>query len=100
MVSPIIIFNPQGLNDDQVKSVRQALEDAYNAGYETAKKQYQLKLDTTTNANPSPNTLQWGGQKYQVTQNDCSHGVEQGVYPSAITNVGEGYAVIGYPINE
>lgn len=73
MVSPIIIFNPQGLNDDQVKSVRQALEDAYNAGYETAKKQYQLKLDTTTTANPSPNTITWPGMTYGVQMNNCTH---------------------------
>jgi hypothetical protein len=93
MVSPIIIFDPRGLSDDQISSVREALEAAYEAGYETARKQYQLKLDTTTTANPSPNTLQWGGQKYQITQNDCSHGIEQGTYPNAITNIANGYAV-------
>lgn len=73
MVSPIIIFNPQGLNDDQVKSVRQALEDAYEAGYETARKQYQLKLDTTTTTNPAPNTITWPGQTYGVQMNNCAH---------------------------
>lgn len=74
MTSPIIIFNPVGLSEDQVKSVRQALEDAYEAGYETAKKQYQLKLDTTTNSNPAPNTITWPGMTYGIELNNCSHG--------------------------
>lgn len=73
MTSPIIIFNPVGLSEDQIKSVRQALEDAYEAGYETAKKQYQFKLDTTTTANPAPNTITWPGTTYGVYQNNCSH---------------------------
>lgn len=45
MTSPIIIFNPEGLTKEQVKLVKQALDDAYNAGYETAKKVYQIKFD-------------------------------------------------------
>ena len=73
MTSPIIIFDPKGLNDDQISSVREALEAAYEAGYETAKKQYQLKLDTTTTINPAPNTITWPGQHYGVTYNNCSH---------------------------
>jgi len=73
MTSPIIIFNPVGLSEDQIKSVRQALEDAYEAGYETAKKQYQFKLDTTTTANPAPNTITWPARQYEVTYNDCAH---------------------------
>jgi len=40
MNSPIIVFNPSGLTDEQVKQVKQALDDAYRAGYETAKEFY------------------------------------------------------------
>ena len=72
MTSPIIIFDPRGLSDDQISSVREALEAAYEAGYETAKKQYQFKLDTTTTANPAPNTITWPGQTYGVFQNNCA----------------------------
>lgn len=81
--SPIIVFNPSGLTDEQVKQVKQALDDAYRAGYETAKEFYQLKLNTAeTTKNPgttwigTPNT-------YGVVYNDCSNGVEQGTYASA-----------------
>ena len=73
MTSPIIIFDPSGLTENQVKQVRVALEHAYEAGYETAKKHYQLKLDTTTTANPAPNTITWPGQHYGVQMNNCSH---------------------------
>lgn len=72
MTSPIIIFNPVGLSEDQIKSVRQALEDAYEAGYETAKKQYQLKLDTTiTSTNPQPTWITGTWPQYGI--NNCSH---------------------------
>lgn len=107
MTSPIIIFNPVGLNEDQIKSVRQALEDAYEAGYETAKKHYQLKLDTTTTANPAPNTITWPGQTYGVFQNNCSHDAcvcgtktyadKIGTFAdttNAITNIANGYTVV------
>jgi hypothetical protein len=72
MNSPIIIFNPEGLTEEQVNLVKQALDDAYRAGYETAKEFYKLKFDTSvTTTNPqttwigSPNT-------YGVTYNNCS----------------------------
>ena len=82
MSSPIIIFNPEGLNKEQVKLIKQALDDAYRAGYETAKEFYQLKTNTLPSQNqgptwvtaPNPNT-------YEI--NNCSHGVEQGTYPKA-----------------
>lgn len=80
MNSPIIIFNPSGLNEDQVKQVKQALDDAYRAGYETAKEFYQLKMTIPTNPGIGQ-TLTVPPQQWVV--NDCSHGVEQGSYPKA-----------------
>jgi hypothetical protein len=83
MNSPIIIFNPTGLTDDQVKLIKQALDEAYRAGYETAKEFYQLKFNTEeTTKNPgttwigTPNT-------YGVVYNNCSNGVEKGTYASS-----------------
>ena len=84
MVSPIIIFNPEGLTKEQFKLVKQALDDAYRAGYETAKEVYQIKFNTSpskddgktwTTAPMPPNT-------YEI--NNCSHGIEQGTYPTAM----------------
>lgn len=69
MTSPIIIFNPSGLNEYQVKQVKQALDDAYRAGYETAKEFYQLKFNTETTKNPQPQTWITGDALY----NNCSH---------------------------
>ena len=105
MTSPIIIFDPSGLTENQVKQVRAALEHAYEAGYETAKKQYQLKLDTTT-TNPGPNTITWPGTTYGIQMNNCAHdncvcGAKSyadkiGTYAdtaNAITNIANGYAV-------
>lgn len=107
MVSPIIIFDPSGLTENQVKQVRVALEHAYEAGYETARKQYQLKLDTTTTANPGPNTITWPGQHYGVFQNNCSHDAcvcrtktyadTIGTFAdttNAITNIANGFTVV------
>lgn len=82
MSSPIIIFNPEGLNKEQVKLIKQALDDAYRAGYETAKEFYQLKFNTTTAKDngatwitaPMPNT-------YEI--NNCSHGIEQMAHPAS-----------------
>jgi len=69
MNSPIIIFNPSGLSEDQVKQVKQALDDAYRAGYETAKEFYQLKFNTEPTKNPQPQTWITGGTLY----NNCLH---------------------------
>ena len=80
MNSPIIVFNPSGLTDEQVKQVKQALDDAYRAGYETAKEFYQLKMSVTTNNNIG-STLTVPPQQWIV--NDCTNGVEQGIYPNA-----------------
>ena len=74
MTSPIIIFNPSGLNEDQVKQVKQALDDAYRAGYETAKEFYQLKFNTEPTKNPQPQTWITGpGMSYGIEMNNCSH---------------------------
>ena len=71
MNSPIIIFNPEGLTDDQVKLIKQALDDAYRAGYETAKEFYQLK---TPIPNQNPPTI-WGTLgNDQTTYTQCSNG--------------------------
>ena len=79
--SPIIIFNPEGLTQDQVKLIKQALDDAYRAGYETAKEFYQFKLNTTTTTSPP---TQWTIGTYPpYTINNASHGVESGTYPTA-----------------
>jgi type II secretory pathway pseudopilin PulG len=78
--SPIIVFNPSGLTDEQVKQVKQALDDAYRAGYETAKEFYQLKMTIPTNPNIGQ-TLTVPPQQWIV--NDCTNGVEQGIYPNA-----------------
>jgi hypothetical protein len=85
MTSPIIIFNPTGLTDDQVKLIKQALDEAYRAGYETAKEFYQLKLDTAiTTKNPNTGiTIGWPNNGYSITNNECSHGVDKGTYPTA-----------------
>jgi hypothetical protein len=80
MNSPIIIFNPSGLTDEQVKQVKQALDDAYRAGYETAKEFYQLKMTIPTNPGIGQ-TLTVPPQQWTV--NDCTNGVEQGTYPNA-----------------
>lgn len=80
MNSPIIIFNPSGLTDEQVKQVKQALDDAYRAGYETAKEFYQFKLNTVP-ANPGPTWISAPNEYY--INNASSHGVEQGVYPTS-----------------
>ena len=77
--SPIIVFNPSGLTEEQVKQVKQALDDAYRAGYETAKEFYQLKLNTV----PSPNMPNWITAPNQYQINNASHGIEQGIYPTA-----------------
>jgi hypothetical protein len=76
MYSPIIVFSPSGLTEDQVKQVKDALDSAYRAGYETAKEFYQFKLDTTKSTSPSttitpPWTINNGGT-YGVTYNECS----------------------------
>lgn len=84
MTSPIIIFNPSGLTEDQVKQVKDALDAAYRAGYETAKEFYQFKLNTETTkpyVGGGPLTLPGQGSQFVVTP--CSHGVEQGIYASA-----------------
>lgn len=75
--SPIIIFNPTGLTDDQVKLIKQALDDAYRAGYETAKEFYQLKFNTTTTKTPDTGiSIGWPAQPgyvYNATHsNNCS----------------------------
>ena len=80
MTSPIIIFNPEGLTQDQVKLIKQALDDAYRAGYETAKEFYQLKMTIPNNPGIGQ-TLTVPPQQWVV--NDCTHGVEQGNYPIA-----------------
>jgi 23S rRNA G2445 N2-methylase RlmL len=70
MSSPIIVFNPSGLTDEQVKLIKQALDDAYHAGYETAKEFYQLKFNTTTTT--SPNTgITWSQPPYTVNNCEC-----------------------------
>ena len=72
MNSPIIVFNPSGLTDEQVKQVKQALDDAYRAGYETAKEFYQFKLTEPTK---NPQQGQWitgPGLTYGVEYNNCS----------------------------
>jgi len=71
MNSPIIIFNPEGLTQDQVKQVKDALDAAYRAGYETAKEFYQFKLDTTTTTSPSPTWITGTWPQYGI--NNCSH---------------------------
>lgn len=70
MNSPIIVFNPSGLTDEQVKQIKQALDDAYRAGYETAKEFYQLKFSTTTTTNPNTG-ITWTQPPYTI--NNCSH---------------------------
>jgi hypothetical protein len=80
MYSPIIIFNPNGLTDYQMKIVKEALDDAYRAGYETAKEFYQLKMTIPTNPG-FDSTLTVPPQQWTV--NNCSHGVEKGTYPTA-----------------
>jgi type II secretory pathway pseudopilin PulG len=79
MNSPIIIFNPAGLTDKQVKLIKQALDDAYRAGYETAKEFYQLKMNTPTYPNIGQ-TLTVPPQQWTV--NNCSHGIDKGTYPT------------------
>jgi hypothetical protein len=73
MTSPIIIFNPTGLTDDQVKLIKQALDDAYRAGYETAKEFYQLKFDTSVTTTKPQTTWIGTPNPYGVTYNNCSH---------------------------
>ena len=80
MHSPIIIFNPSGLSQDQVSQIKRALDDAYRAGYETAKEFYQLKMTIPTNPNIGQ-TLTVPPQQWVV--NDCSNGIEKGTYPSS-----------------
>lgn len=43
--SPIIVFNPEGLTEDQTKRIKEALDAAYRAGYDTAKDFYQIKIN-------------------------------------------------------
>lgn len=94
MNSPIIIFNPSGLTEDQVKQVKDALDAAYRAGYETAKEFYQLKFNTETTKNPQPLTWITGpGRSYGVEMNNCSHDNCVCGATSAITNVATGYVV-------
>jgi 23S rRNA G2445 N2-methylase RlmL len=70
MNTPIIIFNPEGLNTDQVKLIKQALDDAYRAGYETAKEFYQLKFNTTTTTSPSTG-ITWTQPPYTINNCEC-----------------------------
>lgn len=37
MITPIIMINTEGLTGDQIKMFKQALDEAYIAGYNTAK---------------------------------------------------------------
>ena len=67
--SPIIVFNPAGLSEDQVITIKKALDEAYRVGYETAKEFYQLKLNTTTSISPSTS---WTGTYPPYTVNNCS----------------------------
>lgn len=54
MYSPIIVFNPTGLTDEQVKMVKAALDSAYEAGYKTAEEFYKIKInDLNTITAPS-----------------------------------------------
>ena len=71
MNSPIIIFNPEGLTDDQVNLIKQALDDAYRAGYETAKELYQLKIPVPSQ-NPPTHWGTFGNDK--IVYNQCSNG--------------------------
>lgn len=74
MNSPIIIFNPEGLTEDQTKLIKQALDDAYRAGYETAKEFYQIKFNTTTTTSPNTGTWTYPINTYpQYGINNCSH---------------------------
>jgi hypothetical protein len=52
--SPIIVFNPEGLTEDQTKRIKDALDAAYRAGYETAKDFYKLKINES-NTVTAPN---------------------------------------------
>lgn len=72
--SPIIIFNPGGLNEEQVKVIKQALDDAYRAGYETAKEFYQLKFNTIETTKNPDTGLTWSTPpyKYDGTWTNCS----------------------------
>lgn len=74
MNSPIIVFNPSGLTDEQVKQVKQALDDAYRAGYETAKEFYQLKFNTIETTKNPDTGLTWATPPYQYggTWTNCS----------------------------
>ena len=74
MTSPIIIFNPSGLTEDQVKQVKEALDAAYKAGYETAKEFYQLKMTIPTNPGIGQTLTVPPQQQYVVTpcKNDGS----------------------------
>jgi hypothetical protein len=87
MYSPIIVFNPEGLTEDQAKRIKDALDAAYRAGYETAKEFYQFKLDTTKTTSPLTTTTPpwtiYNGQAYGVIYNDCTHGVDKGTYAQA-----------------
>ena len=80
MNSPIIVFNPSGLTDEQVKQIKDALDAAYRAGYDTAKEFYQLKMTVPTYPGIGQ-TLTVPPQQWIV--NDCTHGVEQGTYATA-----------------
>ena len=73
MTSPIIIFNPSGLTEDQVKQVKDALDAAYKAGYETAKEFYQLKFNTETTKNTQPTWITGPGMSYGIEMNNCAH---------------------------
>lgn len=86
--SPIIVFNPTGLTDDQVTQIKKALDAAYRAGYETAKEFYQLKFNTTETTKNPDTGLTWStpGYQYGVVQTDCTHGVDKGTYPTVVNN--------------
>ena len=84
MTSPIIIFNPTGLTDDQVKLIKEALDEAYRVGYETAKEFYQLKFNTEPTRNPQPQTWITGpGMSYGVEMNNCSQNSCDHMYVTA-----------------
>jgi hypothetical protein len=73
MNTPIIVFNPSGLTDEQVSQVKDALDAAYRAGYETAKEFYQFKLDTSVTTTKPQTTWIGTPNTYGVTYNNCSH---------------------------
>lgn len=72
--SPIIVFNPEGLTEDQTKRIKEALDAAYRAGYETAKDFYQIKINESNTITAPSIGLQGIGypnQSWGVI--NCSH---------------------------